>query len=62
MVRPLTNLVHQEGDLFPLRDSMFENQLVKIPYNYAWLLEEEYGKTSLTRTSFQGSAALELSI
>ena len=33
---------------------MFENQPVKIPYNYAWLLEEEYGKASLTRTTFQG--------
>ena len=44
----------QEHDLFPLRDSQFEEKPVKIPYNYAWLLEEEYGRTSLTNTEFEG--------
>lgn len=43
----------QEKDIFPLRDSYFENIPVKIPYEYRWLLEEEYGKKSLTLTTFQ---------
>ena len=42
----------QEKDLFPLRDSLFEGKPVKIPYNYAELLEEEYGKGSLTNIQF----------
>ncbi len=42
----------QEADIFPLRDSIFEDQPVKIPYNYAELLQEEYGRVSLTRTRF----------
>lgn len=44
----------QERDIFPLRDSEFEGQPVKIPYSYAWLLEEEYGKASLIKTYFSG--------
>lgn len=43
----------QEKDLFPLRDSLFEGKPVKIPYNYAELLEEEYGKSSLTNIQFE---------
>ena len=43
----------QEKDLFPLRDSLFEGKPVKIPYNYAELLEEEYGKKSLTNIHFE---------
>ena len=43
----------QEKDLFPLRDSLFEGKPVKIPYNYAELLEEEYGKNSLTNIHFE---------
>ncbi|MCJ1273032.1 hypothetical protein MMC21_000821 [Puttea exsequens] len=47
---------HEENiqDLFPLRDSLFEGQQVKIPYNYAKLLTMEYGKASLTKTKFSG--------
>jgi len=44
---------YEEADIFPLRQSIFENQLVNIPYSYPWLLQEEYGRTSLTRTAFQ---------
>lgn len=44
----------KEADLFPLRDSVFEERPVKIPYNYAELLQEEYGRISLTRTRFAG--------
>lgn len=54
----LTESVAQEKDLFPLRDSQFETKPVKIPYNYAWLLEEEYGRNSLTNTRFEGCVVL----
>lgn len=42
-----------EKDIFPLRDSFFEGIHVKIPYDYTWLLEEEYGKKSLTLTTYE---------
>lgn len=42
-----------EKDIFPLRDSFFEGIHVKIPFEYAWLLEEEYGKKALTLTKFE---------
>ncbi|KAL9000245.1 MAG: hypothetical protein Q9169_001147 [Polycauliona sp. 2 TL-2023] len=32
---------YREADLFPLRDSVFEDRPVKIPYNYAELLQQE---------------------
>ena len=57
-VRPLVYHVAdvdklQEKDLFPLRDSFFEGIHVKIPFDYAWLLEEEYGMKALTRTTYE---------
>lgn len=36
-----------------MRESVFEDTPVKIPYDYTWLLEEEYSKESLTRTTFE---------
>ncbi|MCJ1434511.1 hypothetical protein MMC27_003880 [Xylographa pallens] len=42
-----------EQDIFPLRESVFEDTPVKVPFQYAWLLEEEYSKASLTRTEFE---------
>jgi len=49
-VRILTAL--KENDIFPLRDSYFENLPVKVPYEYTKLLEAEYGKKALTETHF----------
>ncbi|KAG8533741.1 uncharacterized protein KY384_001482 [Bacidia gigantensis] len=45
---------HEEKvwDLFPLRDSLFEGLPVKIPYNYAKLLRDEYGNSALTKTEY----------
>lgn len=43
-----------EQDIFPLRMSTFENVPAKIPYAYSELLEEEYGRASLTKTSYEG--------
>lgn len=42
---------HQEKtrDLFPLRDSLFEGIPVKVPYNYAKILADEYGSKALTK-------------
>ncbi|EON67346.1 hypothetical protein W97_06599 [Coniosporium apollinis CBS 100218] len=42
-----------EDDIFPLRDSVFEGMPVKIPYAYAELLEGEYGRKALARSSVE---------
>ncbi|KAJ4504224.1 mannosyltransferase [Exophiala dermatitidis] len=42
-----------EQDIFPLRDSFFEGIHVKIPFEYAALLEQEYGEKALTLTTFE---------
>lgn len=44
---------YREDYIFPLRDSFFEGQPVKIPYAYAEVLAAEYGQGSLTNTDFQ---------
>ncbi|KAF9883142.1 hypothetical protein FE257_004062 [Aspergillus nanangensis] len=43
-----------ELDIFPLRNSHFEDFPVKVPYEYTKLLQEEYGSTAITATSFKG--------
>ncbi|KAF7157425.1 hypothetical protein CNMCM5623_001686 [Aspergillus felis] len=43
-----------ESDIFPLRNSYFEDFPVKVPYKYTDLLVEEYGSKSLTTVDFQG--------
>lgn len=45
---------YDESQIFPLRESYFEDVPVKIPYAYTELLEEEYGPRSLTKTTFKG--------
>jgi len=50
-----------EKDIFPLRDSFFEDIHVKIPFEYAALLEEEYGKKALTLTTYEHHAWNETS-
>src|ERR1700712_914604 len=42
-----------EKDIFPLRESTYENMTVMIPYGYTQLLEEEYGAKSLTTKDFE---------
>lgn len=52
-----------EQDIFPLRISTFEGVPAMIPYAYSELLEEEYGRSSLTQASFEGytfSSALKM--
>jgi len=41
------------NDIFPLRESLFEDTPVKIPYAYADLLLEEYGPDALTLKDFE---------
>jgi phosphorylcholine metabolism protein LicD len=43
-----------EKDIFPLRETVFENVTVKVPYAYTELLEEEYGAKALTQRVFEG--------
>ncbi|KAF7719900.1 Uncharacterized protein PECH_004204 [Penicillium ucsense] len=45
---------YDESQIFPLRDSYFEDVPVKVPYAYTWLLEEEYGPKSMTNKFFGG--------
>lgn len=47
---------YREKDIFPLRESVFENTPVRIPYAYSELLEEEYGPAALTETFFERHA------
>ena len=49
-----------ENQIFPLRDSIFEETPVKIPFDYTYLLEEEYSKASLTRTEWSLLVLLRL--
>ncbi|KAI9888515.1 MAG: hypothetical protein M1814_006849 [Vezdaea aestivalis] len=44
---------YKEVDIFPLRTSFFEGQPVKIPFNYADILVEEYTDASLVQTVFE---------
>lgn len=39
----------QAKDIYPLRQSVFEDRPVRIPYAYAELLTKKYGSVSLTR-------------
>jgi len=45
---------YQSGEIFPLRDSVFEGVPVKIPNAYTALLEREYGSQALTQVDFAG--------
>lgn len=40
-------------DIFPLRESIFEDTPVKIPYAYTDLLVEEYGTKSLVQKNYE---------
>lgn len=42
------------NDLYPLRETLFEGTLAKVPYNYKTILAEEYGQRSLILADFNG--------
>ena len=41
-------------DLFPLRDSMFEGMIARVPYAYVRILTEEYQEKALVTTDYEG--------
>ncbi|KAI9853801.1 MAG: hypothetical protein M1830_006629 [Pleopsidium flavum] len=43
-----------EKDLFPLRESMYEDMPVKVPFAYTQVLAEEYGNRALTTPTYEG--------
>ena len=45
---------YNSKSIFPLRESAYEDRPVHVPYAYAALLEEEYGKKVMTKTKYEG--------
>ena len=45
---------YQVKDLYPMRETMYEGVLAKVPYNYDLVLVEEYHEDALVRTEFEG--------
>ncbi|MCJ1287529.1 hypothetical protein MMC26_006881 [Xylographa opegraphella] len=45
---------YQVKDLYPMRETMYEGVLAKVPYNYDLILVEEYREEALVRTEFEG--------
>ncbi|MCJ1391431.1 hypothetical protein MMC18_004295 [Xylographa bjoerkii] len=43
-------------DLYPMRETMYEGVLAKVPYNYDLVLVEEYHEAALVTTEFEGHA------
>ncbi|KAI9848571.1 MAG: hypothetical protein M1837_007240 [Sclerophora amabilis] len=52
-VRAKDKHIYKVKDLFPLRDTYFENVPVKVPYAYTEVLKKEYGEKSLTKADFK---------
>lgn len=49
---------YEQDQIWPLRESYFEDVPAKIPYAYVQLLQEEYGSKSLTNTNFHECVSL----
>ena len=45
---------YQTSDLYPMRETMFEGVLAKVPYDYDKILVDEYQEKALTTTEFEG--------
>ncbi|KAF2640756.1 hypothetical protein P280DRAFT_400433 [Massarina eburnea CBS 473.64] len=45
---------YQTSDLYPMRETMFEGVIAKVPYSYDKILVEEYAEKALVVTQFQG--------
>jgi len=41
-------------DIYPLRESVFERTIAKVPYNYKTILAEEYSQRSLVLAAWEG--------
>jgi hypothetical protein len=44
---------YQTSDLYPMRETMFEGAIAKVPYSYDKILIEEYQEKALVVTEFQ---------
>lgn len=51
---------YQQDQIWPLRESYFEDVPAKIPYAYVELLKEEYGAKSLTNGDFHECVSLPI--
>ncbi|KAF1935770.1 hypothetical protein EJ02DRAFT_448442 [Clathrospora elynae] len=46
--------MYQTGELYPMRETMFEGVVAKVPYNYDKILVDEYKVGALVVTEFNG--------
>lgn len=53
---------YKKDDVFPLRETTFEDVPCLVPYGYTALLEDEYGRKSLTNRDFEGHHFDQLSM
>ena len=51
--RANTAFTMQESDLFPLRESVFEEMPVRVPFAYIEIITQEYGEKALTKTTYE---------
>ncbi|KAL2871069.1 putative C6 transcription factor [Aspergillus lucknowensis] len=51
-----------ESEIWPLRNSYFEDVPAKIPYAYTKLLQDEYGSKALSTTTYQGNSLAIMSL
>ena len=45
---------YETTDLYPMRETMYEGVLAKVPYAYAKILAEEYEEKALVMTDYEG--------
>lgn len=48
---------YKTDELYPMRETMFEGVMAKVPYNYDKILTDEYSENALILTEFNGYVA-----
>lgn len=46
--------LYQTSELYPMRETMFEGVVAKVPYEYDKILADEYQEKALLDTEFNG--------
>lgn len=46
--------LYHTSELYPMRETMFEGVMAKVPYEYDKILTDEYGVRALLTTEFNG--------
>lgn len=46
--------MYKTNELYPMRETMFEGVMAKVPYEYDKILVDEYSVNALIRTEFNG--------